>query len=204
MNIQTQFYNAVNNSNLYEAEQLVERIDVTENSNLYVITAARRTDHQMIELLLNHGADPTARSGLALQEAANKYDDKSLAVLLPYFRHPQWEALLDKTMETLSHHPKTFQSAAAIKVVAPCASQTACNKAMVHAIFAHKSQVVSALASLIDPQAVLDALATDYASRLTPYHTPAVEFLQRQAAAQQKQRIEQQLSISSPPSIRKL
>lgn len=204
MNIQTQFYNAVNNSNLYEAEQLVDRVDVTENSNLYVVTAARRTDHQMVEFLLNHGADPTARSGLALQEAATKYDDKCLALLLPYFRHQKWDALLDKTLETVVYHFKTFQSADAVKVVAPVASEHACNKAMVHAIFAHKSQVVAALTPFIAPLTVLDEFAANYASRLTPYHTPALEALEQQAAARQKQRIEEHLSPSAPPAARKL
>lgn len=204
MNIQTQFYNAINNSNLYEAEQLVDRIDVTENSNLYVITAARRTDHQMVELLLQHGADPTARSGQALQEAASKYDDKSLALLLPYFHEPKWDALVDKILETVAHHHQSFQSATAVKVVAPYASETACNQAMVHAIFFHKSQIASTLKPFVDPLTVLDLFATTYSSRLTSYHAPALQALEQQAADQQKQRIEEHLPSPSNSVVRKI
>jgi len=204
VNIQTQFYNAVNNSNLYEAEQLIDRIDVTENSNLYVITAARRTDHQMVELLLNHGADPTARSGLALQEAASKSDDKSLALLLPYFQDPKWGDLLDKTLETVSHHHKSFQSNAAVKVVAPYASEAACTKAMVHAIFFHKSHTVSILTPFIAPLTVLDLFNTTYSTRLNSYHAPVLQALEQLAAAQQKQRIEEHLPTPAISILRKL
>lgn len=205
MNIQTQFYNVVNNSNLYEAELLIKNINVQDNSNIYLITAVNRTDDQMLELLLNHGADPVARNGLALTTAASKYDAKCLKILLPHFTDQKWDALLDATLQKVVEHHKTFQTNDAVKVCAPYASQNACNRMMVHAVLSHRSLIIPVLASYINPTVVLDLLAQpQYSSRLNEHHTQALEALKHQEAVAQKQRIEEHLPAASSSATRKL
>ena len=205
MNIQSQFYNAVNNSNLYEAEQIVKNIDVQENSNLYLITAVNRTDHQMLKFLLEHGADPLARSGVALTTAASKYDSECLKLLLPYFTNQKWDLLLDQTFQHVVEHHKTFQNSNAVRVCVPYASQHICNTMMVHAILSHKNLIIPVLSAYINATEVLALCAApNTASRFTTYHTPALDMLKILEAEQQKHRIEEQLPTASVAAPRKL
>lgn len=205
MNIQTKFYNAVNNSNLYEAEQIVKNIDVQENSNLYLITAVKRTDHQMLHLLLENGADPLARSGMALTTAASKYDAECLKLLLPHFSHEKWDLLVDQTLKMVVEHHQTFQSSSAVRVCAPYASPHICNTMMVRAILSHKNLIIPVLSAYINATEVLELCAApDTASRFTTHHTPALEMLKDLEAKQQKSRIEAQLSTAAVSATRKL
>jgi len=198
VNIQTQFYTAVNNSNLYDAENLIAQVDVTENSNIFLLTAVRRTDHQMLKLLIDHGADPTTRHGEALKIAAHKYDAQCLELLVPYFNPSHQQDIVDEAFEASVLHHHTFQNASAVKVLAPYASQKSCNTMMAHALFVHKTMVVPLLNDKIDPQSVLDILTSSpFNERLSNYHIPAIEKLEEQVALRQKQRIEEHLP--SPP-----
>lgn len=204
MNKQTQFFNAVSNSNLHEAERLIEHIDVNENLGVYLITAANRTDQNMLELLLQHGADPQVRSGMALEAAALKSSAECLTLLLPYFSHQKWDALLDRAFETVAQHHKTFQSSAAVKATAPYASEAVRNKMMAHAILSHRSLIVPVLLPLTNPQKVFDLLTSSYSSRLTHHHDAMLEMLNDEQAKQQKQRIEDQLPDSQRSNKKKI
>lgn len=205
MNIQTQFYTAVNNSNLYDAEKLIDHIDVSENANIYLLTAVRRTDHQMLKLLTEHGADPTARQGAALTTAAENYDTPCLEFLIPYFTTPNWAKVVDNAFEKTVKHHHTFQNASAVKVLAPYANQKVCNEMMAHAILVHKTAIIRVLQDQVDPQSVLNILTSPpLNARLTNYHTSTIEQLEQQVAQRQKQRIEEHLPTSSSSSLRKL
>lgn len=206
VNIQTQFYNAVNNSNLYEAERLIANIDIdVKNAMGYLFAAVRRTDHDMLKLLLKSGADPTTdQSGMILKEAGLNHDEKCLALLLPYFTEEKWDAVRDTTLDKVGRHHKSFQSSNVLKTIIPYASQEACNKVMVHAILKHKTQLIPLLSSAIDPVAVLNTLNNDYSDWLTSYHTSGLEALEKQVADQQKQRIEEHLPSNPISSMRKI
>lgn len=204
MNIQTQFYHAVNTSNLYDAENLVDQVDVTENSNIFLLTAVRRTDHQMLQLLIDHGADPTARHGEGLKAAAANCDAQCLKILIPYFVSHNWQDVVDEAFEKTVKSHQSFQNVAAAKVIAPYASQKSCNSMMAHAVFVHKNMVAPLLNDKIDPQAVLEILTSNPKTRLTNYHTPAIEKLEEQIALRQKQRIEEHLPSSPNTTARKL